>query len=80
MKLILPFSKQLSGLKINFPKNEFLFCFGKTKDDENYYRTIFSCEVRSLQLKYLGTPIHYMTLLNKNWKQAEDQFKKKLAS
>jgi hypothetical protein len=67
MKLILAFFEQLSGLKINFHKSE-IFYFGKAKDDENSYRAIFVCEVGSLPFKYLGIPIHYRTLLNKEWK------------
>jgi hypothetical protein len=77
MKLILAFFFQrLSGLKIKFHKNE-IFCFGKAKDDENTYRTIFVCEVGSLPFKCLGIPIHYRTLLNKQWKQIEDRFEKR---
>jgi hypothetical protein len=79
MKLILAYFEQLPGLKTNFHKSE-IFCFGKAKDDENSYRTIFGCEVGSLPFKYLGILIHYRTLLNKYWKPIEDQFKKKLAS
>jgi hypothetical protein len=40
MKLILAFFEQLSGLKINFHKSE-IFYFGKAKEEENTYRTIF---------------------------------------
>jgi hypothetical protein len=67
MKLILAFFEQLSDLKINFHKSDF-FCFDKAKDDENNYIAIFGCEVGSLPFKYLGIPIHYRTLLNKEWK------------
>jgi hypothetical protein len=76
MKLTLALFEQLSSLKINFHKSE-IFCFGKAKYDENSYRTIFGCEVGSLPFKYLGIPIHYRTLLNKEWKPIEDQFEKK---
>jgi hypothetical protein len=50
MKLILALFEQLSGLKINFHKSE-IFWFGKARDDENSYRTIFGCEVGSLPFK-----------------------------
>jgi hypothetical protein len=79
MKLILAFSEQLSGLKINFHQSE-IFCFGKAKEDENSYRTYFGCEVESLPFKYLGIPIHYRTMMNKEWKPVEGRFEKKLAS
>jgi hypothetical protein len=77
MKLILCLFEQLSGLKINFHKSE-IFCFGKAKDIQQDYRQIFGCEVGSLPFKYLGIPIHYRKLLNKEWKPVEDRFEKKL--
>jgi hypothetical protein len=79
MKLILCFFEQLSGLKINFHKSE-IFCFGKAKDVENDYISIFGCEFGALPSKYLGIPIHYRKLLSKEWKPVEDRFVQKLAS
>ena len=64
MKLILSMFEQLSGLKINFHKSE-LYCFGKAKDVQSEYRSIFGCEIGYLLFKYLGIPIHYRKLLNK---------------
>jgi hypothetical protein len=66
-------------LKINFHKSNF-FCFGKAGEEEDNYRTIFGYEVGSLPFKYLGIPIHYRTLLNKEWKPIEDRFEKKHVS
>ena len=77
MKLILSIFEQLSGLKINFYKSE-LFCFGKAKEVQEEYQTIFGCEVGTLPFRYLGIPIHYRKLLNKEWKMIEDRFEKKL--
>jgi hypothetical protein len=57
MKLILAIFEQLFDLKINFHKSE-LYCFGKAKDEENDYRTIFGCEIDTLPFIYLGIPIH----------------------
>jgi hypothetical protein len=79
MKLILSFFEQLSGLKINFHKRK-ICCFGKAKDEEDNNRNIFGCEVGSLPFKYLGIPIHYRKLLNKELKPVEDRFEQKLAS
>jgi hypothetical protein len=78
MKLILCLFEQLSGLKINFHKSE-IFCFGKAKEDETYYKHLFGCEIGSLPFKYLGIPIHYRKLLNGEWKPVEDWFESKLA-
>ena len=79
MKLILCVFEQLSGLKINFHKSE-IYCFGKAKEQEEEYKLIFGCEAGSLPFKYLGIPIHYRKLLNKEWKLVEDRFERKLAS
>jgi hypothetical protein len=79
IKLMLSCFEQLSGLKINFHKSK-LFCFGKAKEDEDNYRHIFGCKMGSLPFKYLGVPIHYRRLLNKEWKQMENSFERKLAS
>ena len=75
MKLILCIFKQLSGLKINFHKSGF-FCFGNAKDVENQYREIFASEVGALPFRYLGVPIHFKKLTNKEWKSIEDHLKR----
>ena len=69
MKLILSLFEQFSGLKINFYKSE-IFSFGKAKEMQNDYRQIFGCEVGALPFKYLGIPIRYRKLINKEWKPA----------
>jgi hypothetical protein len=78
MKLIPCIFEQLSGLKINFHKSE-IFCFGKAKDLESQYKQIFGCEAGSLPFRYLGIPIHYRRLLNKEWNPVENFFEKKLS-
>jgi hypothetical protein len=75
MKLILSIFEQLSGLKISFHKK---ICFGKAKELEAQYKNIFGCEAGSLSFKYLGIPIHYRRLLNKEWNPVENWFEKKL--
>lgn len=76
MKLILCIFEQLSSLKINFHKSE-IFSFGKAKDNEHSYRSLFGCESGTLPFRYLGIPIHYRMLLDKEWKSVEDRFEKK---
>ena len=76
MKLILCIFEKLSGLKINFHKSE-LFCFGKAKEVEDQYRSIFGCEAGSYTFRYLGIPIHFKKLKNSEWKSIEDRFEKK---
>jgi hypothetical protein len=77
MKLILCIFEQLSGLKINFHKNE-LFCFGKAKEEEQQYKHIFGCGAGLLPFRYLGVPIHYKTLRNSYWCPVETRFVGKL--
>jgi hypothetical protein len=43
LKLILATFEQLSGLKINFHKSEFL-CFGEAQDEASLYADLFGCE------------------------------------
>jgi hypothetical protein len=42
MKLLLCAFEQLSGLKINFHKNE-VFCYGEAKEIESCYTNLFGC-------------------------------------
>lgn len=42
------------------------------------YKRIFGCEFGSLPCRYLRIPIHYRSLLNKEWKSIEDRIEKKL--
>jgi hypothetical protein len=79
MKLVLCIFEQLSGLKINFHKSE-LFCFGKAKQREDDYKTLFGCDIGSLPFRYLGIPIHFRKLRNGEWKPVEDRFETKLSS
>jgi hypothetical protein len=65
MKLLLSVFEQLSGLKINFHKSE-IFCFGQAKEYESQYEKLFGCKKGSYPFKYLGLPMHYRKLSNKD--------------
>jgi hypothetical protein len=78
MKLLLSTFEQLSGLKINFRKSE-MFCYGKAKDCSDVYSQIFGCESGSFPFRYLGIPMHHKKLLNRDWKEIEERFQKKLS-
>ena len=79
MKLILTIFEQLSGLKINYHKSE-LFCFGEAKEVESDYMNIFGCQVVETPHTYLGIPLHYKRISNKDWKIIEDRFERKLST
>jgi hypothetical protein len=79
LKLLLCAFKQLLGLKINFYKSE-IFCFSNAKNSEKLYSQLFGCQIRAYPFKYLGIPMHYKRLSNKDWKEIEHRIEKKLSS
>ncbi|WVZ48782.1 hypothetical protein U9M48_000191 [Paspalum notatum var. saurae] len=79
LKLLLCTFEQLSGLKINFHKRE-VFCFGQAKQQEEAYSHLFGCSLGSFPFRYLGIPMHYRKLSNKDWALVEDRFEKKKLS
>jgi hypothetical protein len=79
IKLLLSAFQQLLGLKINFHKSE-IFCFGQSKDYELQYERLFGCKKGTYPFKYLGIPIHYRRLNNKDWAMIEERIEKKLSS
>jgi hypothetical protein len=79
MKLLLSAFEQLSGLKINFHKSE-IFCFGEAKEHESQYEQLFGCKKGSFPFRYLGIPMHYRKLNNKDWEKIEERIEKKLSS
>jgi hypothetical protein len=79
MELVLCIFEELSGLKINFYKSK-IYYFGKAKEVENDYKQLFGCESGTLSFKYLGIPIHFRKLKNREWKLVKDRFEIKLSS
>jgi hypothetical protein len=67
----------MSGLKINFHKNE-IFCYGATKDFEFHYTELFRCNLGLYPFRYLGIPMHHRKIQNNDWRVIEDRFGKKL--
>jgi len=78
MKLLLSTFEQLSGLKINFHKSE-VFCFGQAKDHEEFYSQLFGCAIGKYPFRYLGLPMHFRKLYNKDWKCIEERIEKRLS-
>jgi hypothetical protein len=79
MKLLLSAFEQLSGLKINFHKSE-IFYFDQGKDYKLQYEQLFGCKKGTYTFKYLGIPMHYRRLNNKDWAMIEERIEKKLSS
>jgi hypothetical protein len=78
MKLLLSTFEQLSDLKINFYKSE-IFCFGKAKEYEVSYSQLFGCDIGKYPFRYLGLPMHFRKLNNKDWKMIEERIEKRLS-
>ena len=78
LKLLLCAFEQLSGLKINFQKSE-LFYFGDAGDHKYQYSQLFGCNIGSYPFHYLGIPMHFRKLSNKDWKAVEDRIEKRLS-
>jgi hypothetical protein len=57
IKLLLSTFEQMSGLKINFHKNE-IFYFGQAKDAKHHYEQLFGCQIEPYPFRYLGIPMH----------------------
>jgi hypothetical protein len=65
LKLLLCTFEKLSGLKINFHKSD-LFCFGEIKERIAQYVDQFGCKEWELPFRYLGIPMNYCKLSNKD--------------
>lgn len=65
LKFILSAFEQMSGLTINFHKSE-LFLFGEAVEKASLYQEIFTCELGSLPLKYLGIPVSNFRIRNEH--------------
>jgi len=77
MKLLLYAFEQASGLKINFHKSE-LYCFGEAREVETQYTELFGCKSGDFPINYLGIPIHFRKLRNRDCKKVEEHFEKKM--
>ena len=79
LKLLLCAFEELSGLKINFHKSE-VFCLGDAKGEVAAYVQLFGCKEGTFPFKYLGIPMSYGRIANKDWNQIEERFQKRLSS
>ena len=57
-----------------------LFCFGEAKSAVEDYVQIFGCKEGSFPFTYLGIPMNFHKISNKDWSKIEERFQKKLAS
>lgn len=62
LKMIMWAFEQVSGLMINFHNSE-IFCFGRAKEVEQQYPSLFGCQADDYPFKYLGILMHFMVLI-----------------
>jgi hypothetical protein len=79
LKILLCAFEKLSGLKINFHKSEMHY-FGEARGLQDEYSVVFGCQSGSFPFKYLGIPMHFRKLSNKDWKVVEEVIEKRLSS
>jgi hypothetical protein len=77
VKLLLYVFEQLSGLKINFLKNELLSIEGDNNVNRSFAE-IFNCQVGMFPVKYLGVPVSAKRLRVIDWLKLEEKLGKKL--
>lgn len=75
LKLVLSTFEKVAGLKIIYHKSE-LFCFGAAKGKVCDYVSIYGCKEGNLPFKYLGIPMHFRRILNKDWRDVDERFQK----
>ena len=79
LRLLLAAFEQVSGLKINYHKSEFS-CFGHAEDQKDSYLQLFGCRSGIYPFRYLGIPMHFKKLGNKDSMIIENKIEKKLCS
>lgn len=79
LKFLLCLFEQMSGLKINFHKSD-LYCLGNAIDIGCQLEEIFTCKLGTFPFRYLGVPLSFKRLTNKEWKSIEDRVEGRLAS
>jgi hypothetical protein len=77
MKLLLYVFEQMAGLKINFDKSEVLAIGGDNRTCLPFAE-IFSYQIQTFPLKYLGVPISASRLHVADWLKLEEKMEKKL--
>ena len=77
LKVVLGAFEKLSILKINFYKSE-LFFFGSARDRRSIkkFTELFGCKEGSFPFCYLGMPMYFHMLSNKDGNSVEEHFEK----
>ena len=73
-------SKSCLALKLTSTRVNFFFCLGGAKDIAASYTQVFGCKKKCFPFKYLGIPMKFQKLANKDWGLIEERFQKRLSS
>ena len=79
MKILLDIYEIMTGLKIDFSKNEVILVNGDHNMNLQYVE-LFNCQIGTFPLKYLGVPVSPSRLHVKDWALLEEKNDKKLAT
>jgi hypothetical protein len=79
LKWVLTCFEQVSGMKINYSKSEFI-PIGLEDSDIALYSNILGCAVGHFPIKYLGIPLHYEKLRREDIQPLIDKILKRIAS
>ena len=78
LKWFLVCFEQMSGMKINYDKSDFL-TIGMDEDSTNAFAKIFCCNKSEFPIKYLGVPLHYSKLKRTDLQPVIDKIIKRIA-
>jgi hypothetical protein len=67
-------------IEMVMPSKSEIFYFGEAVDYGSRYKQLFGCKKGSYPFRYLGIPIHYRKLNNKDWETIDERIEKKLSS
>jgi hypothetical protein len=79
LRLILKCYEAISGMKINFDKNE-VFTVGLSVEDQQEVARVLDCKLGSCPMKYLGMPVSDCKITKTQFKYVSDKAEKRLGT
>jgi hypothetical protein len=79
LRLILNCYEAMSGMKINFDKNE-VYTMGVTEEDQQEVTRVLNCKMGSFPMKYLGMPVSDCKITKAQFKYVSDKAEKRLGT
>jgi hypothetical protein len=79
MKWVLTCFELMSGMRINYHKNELVPIHPTRVEEVESFADIFSCPIGEFSVKYLGIPLHYNKLSREDLQPLVDKIIKRIA-